>query len=911
MKRSEIVAGLTCLHLLLGTSALAQVQSDGSTGTQVNFSTIAPCSDPICTITGGTQAGRNLFHSLSLFNLQSTQTGRFVPGIGVQNILTRITGGLSTIDGRIQVDNNGLNPNLFLINPAGIIFGANAQLNVPGSFVATTATAIGFPNGEQFVASMGGAVPSGVLDINPSAFLFNNAAARPAPITVTGSQLVIGSESFDDPASLLLIGGDVTVNQALLSARGGRIQLGGLATEGTVSLEYLDFNGDPIDSGKNFNPKFPATVPKANVSIADNSFVRVDANPGDSGGILVNADSFTLTSGSQLFSGTQGIGDAGLVFVQADTIVINNKSTIFSTVENGGTGFAGGIWLQAKTVSLSDRAQLQVQVNQGARGFSGDVLIQASENVVLDQNSIIFASTFATDNLCTVLSNGCSAGRVFIDAPQANVSITNQSVIQSIAGAVDSSGVTNALGQAGGVAIEARSISLDNQAFISTSTFTQNPDCSSLAAGGCNAGIILLQAEQGSVTINNGSAILSSVGVGARGNAGGILIQANSLAITNGGSEGGGLTTETNGFGDAGAILLQIANDIVLQGSNTPPAGSAQFEPLVSFDTGIFSIATLGSQGAGGVIGIAANSLTITDSAGISTSSGGTGGAGGILIRLSGDLRTSRGGIAAAATEQAGGDIDITARNIFLTNGSIVSTSVFGGGGQGGNITFRGNDPRRSQFRALNDSDILTTGVFGPGGNIRVENFPIFLPEIYTIVAPDFVNSSIYRGNQRVDISARSQFNTAGRVDVPDFSFLGNALSSLSDAFVNPDQLVAGSCLARRNREQGSFTITGTGGLPTSPYSEVSGWYDLPAAQPATGAEEQPQSTLPSRSGNNFRPAVMVEAPSWQLGDPIQEAEGMIIRENGHATLGTVTQLATLGKPIEASQLRDVLCHPR
>lgn len=67
------------------------------------------------------------------------------------------------------------NANLFLINPNGIIFGQNANLDVRGSFVATTANAIGFGNQGFFSASA--ATAPQLLTVNPSAFFFNQIAA--------------------------------------------------------------------------------------------------------------------------------------------------------------------------------------------------------------------------------------------------------------------------------------------------------------------------------------------------------------------------------------------------------------------------------------------------------------------------------------------------------------------------------------------------------------------------------------------------------------------------------------------------------------------------------------------------------------------------------------------------------------
>jgi filamentous hemagglutinin family protein len=92
-------------------------------------------------ILGGTVSGdgANLFHSFEKFGLNSGQSATFLSNPQIQNILGRVVGGNpSLINGLIQV--SGGNSNLFLMNPAGIIFGPNASLNIPASFSATTAT---------------------------------------------------------------------------------------------------------------------------------------------------------------------------------------------------------------------------------------------------------------------------------------------------------------------------------------------------------------------------------------------------------------------------------------------------------------------------------------------------------------------------------------------------------------------------------------------------------------------------------------------------------------------------------------------------------------------------------------------------------------------------------------------------
>ncbi len=121
--------------------AIAQsiVPATDGTGTQVQI------HGQTYTITGGQTSadGLNLFHSLQRFGLRSGEIATFLGTAELRNILARVVGGSpSQIDGLIQV--LGGRPNLYLMNPAGLLFGAGARLNVPGDFIATTATGIGF-----------------------------------------------------------------------------------------------------------------------------------------------------------------------------------------------------------------------------------------------------------------------------------------------------------------------------------------------------------------------------------------------------------------------------------------------------------------------------------------------------------------------------------------------------------------------------------------------------------------------------------------------------------------------------------------------------------------------------------------------------------------------------------------------
>ncbi|WP_084668880.1 CHAT domain-containing protein [Spirulina major] len=133
---------LTVGSLFGAMPAVAQsiIPAADGTGTVIDYNGIT------YTIEGGTQAGANLFHSFAKLGLNSGEIASFLSNSTVTNILGRVTGGdPSVIHGLLQV--SGADSNLYLINPAGIVFGTGARLDVGGDFWATTADRIGFEGG--------------------------------------------------------------------------------------------------------------------------------------------------------------------------------------------------------------------------------------------------------------------------------------------------------------------------------------------------------------------------------------------------------------------------------------------------------------------------------------------------------------------------------------------------------------------------------------------------------------------------------------------------------------------------------------------------------------------------------------------------------------------------------------------
>src|SRR6266542_5535743 len=211
--------------LLLGVLlALSQAQvptairPDGTLGTAVTP------SGNIYNITGGTRPGNgpNLFHSFDRFSVGTNDTARFSGPSGIENILSRVTGGQqSVIDGRLQSTIPGAN--LYLLNPSGILFGPNATLDVSGSFHVSTADYLRFADEAKFSAHLG---QESTLTVAPPA-AFGFLGSTPAPITIQGSALQVLAEK-----ALSVVGGDIQIMGGKLVAPSGRIQIASVASSG-------------------------------------------------------------------------------------------------------------------------------------------------------------------------------------------------------------------------------------------------------------------------------------------------------------------------------------------------------------------------------------------------------------------------------------------------------------------------------------------------------------------------------------------------------------------------------------------------------------------------------------------------------------------------------------------------------
>jgi len=213
------------LSLFTGTLH-AQITLDGTLGPGVSLK--GPEYDIQANL--GQQHGGNLFHSFEQFNINLGEIATFSGPNSVENVISRVTGGTrSNINGTLK--STILNADVYLINPAGLLFGSEAQLDVQGSFHAGTADTLRFSDGSEFNARN---PAKSLLTVAPvSAFGF--LTESPQSLTIEGSQLSTPWEN-----TLSLIGGNITVSDATLEALSGRINLASIANPGDVMLKPQD-----------------------------------------------------------------------------------------------------------------------------------------------------------------------------------------------------------------------------------------------------------------------------------------------------------------------------------------------------------------------------------------------------------------------------------------------------------------------------------------------------------------------------------------------------------------------------------------------------------------------------------------------------------------------------------------------
>ncbi|NES18934.1 MAG: filamentous hemagglutinin N-terminal domain-containing protein, partial [Symploca sp. SIO3E6] len=372
---------LTLLSVLIPIKANAQITpANDGTGTTVQR------NGETFNIDGGSRSGdgRNLFHSLQDFGLDANQIANFLSSPETQNILGRVTGGnASMIDGLIRV--SGSDANLFLMNPAGIIFGSNARLDVPSSFTATTANSIGF--GDSWFNAFGENNYAALVG-NPGAFAFT--------LSNPGSIINAGELGVRQGESLTLLGGTV-INTGTLLAPGGQITVAAVPGENLVRISQenslLSLELDTItpgslnspDSAINPVPFTPLDIPGlltgGNVSSASGMLVEADGTVR----LISSNTSIPTASGTAIVSGTvdaSGSSTSEINILGDRTGILNatiqaNGDTGGGTIRIGGDYQGGGSVFNASRTFVDGNSTITADALRAGNG--GRVIVWADD----------------------------------------------------------------------------------------------------------------------------------------------------------------------------------------------------------------------------------------------------------------------------------------------------------------------------------------------------------------------------------------------------------------------------------------------------------------------------------------------------------------------------------------------------
>ena len=408
----------------------APVKAQSITAAQDGTNTVILPNGQRFDITGGTQAGANLFHSFQQFGLSQGQIANFLSQPNIQNILGRVIGGdPSVINGLIQL--TGGNSNLYIMNPAGIIFGANASLNVPASFTATTAN--GIQVGNSWFGMNTSASDLKNLTGTPNAFAFTspsitNSQGQTSSVIVNQSNLTASQGQ-----SITLVGG-IVINTGAIATENGTINIVAIpdgkyvriTPEGSplsldlpIATQQELGNTTPI-TGIDL-PKLlagsPIAVPtQAGTAIASGNLtaanINILANRYDTTQASLNATNIqqgwnfvfidsTIKNYQTLLDGTNG--GSSVTVINPDQYGIRQVTATLASVTGANSlhivseGDAGNFWLgkdfvsteniakyandlQAWKTSLSPAANILLYACNLASGENGAALVQAVKN---------------------------------------------------------------------------------------------------------------------------------------------------------------------------------------------------------------------------------------------------------------------------------------------------------------------------------------------------------------------------------------------------------------------------------------------------------------------------------------------------------------------------------------------------
>lgn len=645
----------------------------------------------------GHQAGGNLFHSFEVLNIGSSERATFSGPASVTNVIGRVTGGGSSlIDGNLACTIDGAD--VYLINPAGVVFGENASLEMTGDFHVSTADYLGLGDQGRFDAIH--PENSTLTASPPEAFGFLDGDVAGITINASRNGLWVA-----EGAALSVVGGDISLQNTSLGTPGGRIHVAAVASAGEFSLEDMD--ADHFQE-------------MAAVTIAD-SYLCTSADGG--GDIYLRGGELVVVNG-HLWAETLGDSDGGVIDLDmAGDCTFSNFSSISGTT--CGTGRGSDVLMNVKNLFFADGSA--IYLNTYGSGGGGAFTITSEDSVEISEGVYISMSTYGSGN----------GGDLIINAKgDVTISGTDEmsSIIQSNVGDPEYTWFT---GNAGDITITADTLGIDGDVFIDGETYALGQGATltmmvndfflinggvisvgSVGNTGIGGGVVLR--ANGDVTISGGrfvdsleiegeqtwirstlASYVSSYDVKPNS----IDISANTLNVL----DGGYVFALADAIGDAPDIHINTHEAVNVVGSDASGLGSTIASSTVS-------------MGAAGNISIETGNCLISRSGVLQTVSTGSGNAGDIAIAHADVVEISDGATIATATTGAGGGgvIKIEAADVEISSW-VTSSSL--GAGDAGRIEINANT-----LAVFNDGTIDVSSIgSGDGGTIEINTDRLIL----------------------------------------------------------------------------------------------------------------------------------------------------------------------------------------